>query len=108
VDPKKAERLHLLVYLVVGFGLAMLLGAALLSSDPLVVLHVVVAALAMWFIASIKPQAQANHCPACGGVQDPVRNTDGARLWTCRACGHERARLRSRDELEVPAAVQPH
>lgn len=103
VKPKTAKRWHLAVYVAVGFGLTVMVGAAVLANDPLVLVHVAVLALAMWFIASIKPEAPGTYCPACGGVQDPVRNTDGNRLWTCRTCGFERARQRSRAELAVSA-----
>ena len=91
---------HAVALAVAAAGTAVVALSTFLRPRPASAIGLMVCLLAVWFLALARPQAQDRACLACGATADPVRSAGGRRLWTCRACGHERPRQRSRQQLD--------
>jgi hypothetical protein len=103
VDRSRLAHRLVLTLAIAGFAYV----ALTLPSDPsaAVLLDLAVTFIAIVFLLHARPRPQQHgSCANCGAVEDPVRSVGGRRLWTCRQCGMERPRHRTRRQIEARAA----
>lgn len=108
VSPATSRGWHRIVLGIALAGCLVIFTEMLLTRTPAHIVDGLLVFLALIFLVQVRPVEEQARCVQCGATEDPVRSPDGRRFWTCRACGFERPRRRSRLELGRRSGRQPN